>query len=278
MCSPMSRLRGPTSRRARHRHAQDSGHRRGGEGQFRASGHAHGGGPHGPCALDAASQVRSRRSPTGPTATASSSARATGRCCCTGCCTWPATAWASRNWRPSGSGAAARRAIPSTATRPEWRPPPVHWGPASPTGWAWPSPRPSWRPRSTGPGYRCGRPPHLRARQRRRPHGGRQLGGRLAGRPSRPWQAGLSSTTTTTSPSRAAPVWPSPRTWASASRRMGGRCCLWPTARTSTAIDEAHRRGPSGDGPTVAHQDPHGHRLRQPQQGRHRRLPRLAAG
>ncbi len=53
----------------------------------------------------------------------------------------------------SGSGAAARRATPSTASRPASRRPPARSARASATPWAWRSPRPSWRPRSTATGH-----------------------------------------------------------------------------------------------------------------------------
>ena len=49
------------------------------------------------------------------------------------------------------------------------------------------------------------RPPHLRHLRRRRPRGGHQPRGRLAGRPPRPRPARRTSTTTTTSPSTAPP-------------------------------------------------------------------------
>ena len=54
---------------------------------------------------------------------------------------------------PSGSGAARRPAIPSTATRPASRPPPGRWARVSPTPSAWPSPSAFWPPRFNGAGH-----------------------------------------------------------------------------------------------------------------------------
>ena len=105
--------------------------------------------------------------------------------------------------------------------------------------WAWPSPRRSWRPPSTGPAIRWSTTTPTRIVGDGDLMEGVSLGGRLPGRPSRPGQARSISTTTTRSPSRAAPTWLSPRTWACASRPTAGRCVTVADGNDLAAIDEA---------------------------------------
>ena len=69
---------------------------------------------------------------------------------------------------------------------------------------------------------RAVRPPHVRHRQRRRPHGGRQPRGGARSPATSASAGSSSSTTTTTSRSTAPPSWPTPTTPASASRPTAG--------------------------------------------------------
>ena len=90
-----------------------------------------------------------RAIPRGPTATGSCCRTATARCCSTRCCT--SRAIRSR-WSSSGTSASSARTRPGTprSTRTSAsRPPPARSARASPTRWAWRSPRRSWPRPST---------------------------------------------------------------------------------------------------------------------------------
>ena len=90
---------------------------RGAEGELGSPGHADGARAARRRAVDAHHEVRRVRRPTGPTATASCCRPGTRRCCCTRCCTSPASGSSSTTSASSASGARARPATPSTATR-----------------------------------------------------------------------------------------------------------------------------------------------------------------
>ena len=135
---------------AQHQRHPGAGHGRRRGGPVGPSRHPDGAGPRGVRALDPLPAAQSRPTRTGPTATASCSPAATPRCCCTRCSTSAGTTSRSTTSRRSGSGARARRAIPSGATRPASRPPPARWARASATRSAWRSPSACWPSSSTG--------------------------------------------------------------------------------------------------------------------------------
>ena len=149
------------------------GGRRGREGELRASRPAAGRGADGLRALDALPAPRSRAIRAGGIATASCCPPATARRCCTRCCTCTGydlsldelrrfRQWGSRTpGHPESAPHARRRGdAPARSAR------------ASPTRSAWRSARRT-SPRATTARARDLRPPHLRARQRRRRDGGR---------------------------------------------------------------------------------------------------------
>ena len=87
------------------------------------------------------------------------------------------------------------------------------------------------------------RPSHLRDLQRRRPHGGHQPRGGLAGRPPRAWAGSSTSTTTTTSPSTARPSSPSTTTPATRFEAYGWHVDrLGEVANDTDALEAALRR------------------------------------
>ncbi len=92
---------------------------------------------------------------------------------------------------------------------------------------------------------RRGRPSHVGDRGRRRPHGGRVLGGLVARRRTGAFRSSASSTTTTGSRSTARRPCPSPRTSRRATPRTAGTCCASATrrARTSTPPRPTPRGG-----------------------------------
>ena len=163
---------------------------------------------------------------------------------------------AGRTAGSSASGTARRPAIRSTARRPASRPPPARWAraAATPSAWRWPSACSPTRFNTAE--LPAGRPPHLRHLRRRRPDGGHQPRGLLAGRPPRPEQARSSSTTATTSRSRAPPTSPTATTSRSASRATTGTC--WRSTRHDYDADRqghpprarARRTGPRSSSAT----------------------------
>ena len=118
-------------------------------GELRPPGDADGAGPDRLPALHAGHAATTRRTRTGPAATASCSRAATPRCCSTASCTSRATT--SRSTRSSASARSTRRAraTPSTATCPASRPPPARSARASPPPSAWRSASACWPPAST---------------------------------------------------------------------------------------------------------------------------------
>ncbi len=139
--------------------------------------------PRRPGCCGAATCAMTRPVRTGPIVTVWSCQLGTGRCCCTRCCTWPATTCPWTNYVGSASGTRPHRAIPSGATPPAWRPPPDRWARGWPTrwGWRWPSGCPP--PATTTAEHRSSTT-HLRARRTATSWRGSARGG-LAGRPPR---------------------------------------------------------------------------------------------
>ena len=196
------------------------------------TGHGHGPGPAGPCALHPGDAPRPVRTAAGPTATGSSSPTGTPRILLysmlylTGYGLDP-----RRSPRASASGAAAPPATPSSTAPPGSRSPPARSARAWPTAWAWASPSagsgPTSPPRSatTTPSSSPATDASKRASPTRRPRW-----------PATSSSAGWStSTTTTTSPSTAPPSSPTTTTWASGSPPTGGRwrtSARWPTTST----------------------------------------------
>ncbi len=228
---PESAAEGWDTRRSGGRHHPHARHRRGTEGQFGSSGDAAGSGPHGARAVDPAPQVRpgrsglarprpvrpERRSRLDAALCAASSGRL--RPCGRGTRGFPAVgqshAGSSGAWaHPRGGddhGASGGRLLQRRGHGHRRSVPRRHLQPAR---------------------LRPGGPPHLRHRQRRRPHGRGGLGGRLAGRSPWPGQAGLSLRRQPDLHRGLHANWPSPRTWAPASRPTAGRCSRWTTATT----------------------------------------------
>ena len=134
-------------------------------------------------------------------------------------------------------------------------------------------PRPAVQPARS---YRR-RPPHLRHLLRRRPHGGRRRGGRIARRPPRARQADLSSTTTTRSRSTGRRPCRSRRTCARRFEGYGWHVQAVPDGNDLDAIDKARSRRAGRDGAPVARRRADGDRLRRAEEGRDPRGPRRAA-
>ena len=178
----------------------------------------------------------------------------------------------------SASGTAGRPATRRTATRPASRPPPARWARAAATPSAWRWPKRMLAARFNTDGMPAVDHHTYVICRRRRPDGGPQPRGLLPGRPPRPEQAdrllrrqphhhrglhrpGLQR-----------------RREASASRATTGTC-----SRSTRHDYDADRAGPSARPRArrtarrivICHIP---HRLRQPEQARHRRGPRRAAG
>ena len=97
--------------------------------------------------------------------------------------------------------------------------------------------RAGWRSHFNRPGFDAVRLRRLRPVRRRLHDGGHLQRGGLAGRPPASCPTCAGSTTTTTSPSRATPTWPSARTWPRASSATAGTSRASATPTTWSMLD-----------------------------------------